>query len=75
MGNSFVATIIHPSFNSSGAVRAAQIAKDPQTGRAANVYSINVSRYLSIPVQKGEAIMGQEKAQVGVLFFAFLLLL
>lgn len=60
----FVATIMHPAFNSSGASRHIQVGEDPATGHQTTLYSINVSRYLDIPPTKGEAIHGQSTAQV-----------
>lgn len=63
-GFRFVATIMHPAFNSSGASRHIQVGEDPATGHQSTLYSINVSRYLDIPPTKGEAIHGQSTAQV-----------
>ncbi|KAL7272102.1 hypothetical protein RUND412_005112 [Rhizina undulata] len=59
----FVATVMHPAFNSSGTSRHIQVGEDPITGRIGKLYSINVSRYLNIPPTKGEAIPGQSKSQ------------
>lgn len=63
-GFRFVATIMHPAFNSSGTSRHIQVGEDPTTGYQTTLYSINVSRYLDIPPTKGEAIHGQSTAQV-----------
>lgn len=65
----FVATIMHPAFNSSGASRHIEVGEDPITGRQGTLYSVNVSRYLDIPSTKGEAIPGQPETQVRILPF------
>lgn len=70
LGLRFVATIMHPAFNSSGASRNIQVGEDPSTGHQTTLYSINVSRYLDISPTKGEAIHGQSTAQVCSPFYS-----
>ncbi|KAF8537108.1 hypothetical protein BDD12DRAFT_848334 [Trichophaea hybrida] len=59
----FIATVMHPAFNSSGMSRGVQVIDDPTSGRVRNVCSVNVERYLDIPPTRGEAIIGQPKPQ------------
>ncbi|KAI5806211.1 methyltransferase type 11 [Geopyxis carbonaria] len=59
-GGRFVATIMHPAFNSSGAHRALATADDPH---APGAHCVHVGRYLDIPPTSGKAVAGQSRAQ------------
>ena len=62
---SFVATMLHPVFFTSGATRHVEIEESGQTtNKPPVIRSINIRNYLHVPAWKGVAGYGQPKFQV-----------
>lgn len=62
--SSFVATVLHPVFMTSGASRNVDLRYDGETGDLEVVRTKVIKNYLHVPPYKGIAIPGQPKRQV-----------
>jgi len=63
---SFVATLLHPVFFTSGASRNIDVRYRPETGEMETDRTMVVRNYLSVPPAKGIAVPGQPQKQVGL---------
>jgi hypothetical protein len=61
---SFVTTLLHPLFFTSGAARVIEVQDDPATGSRQITQSIKVTKYLDVPPAKGVFMDGQPTPQV-----------